>query len=134
MIDSLEMMREKTAQQNVPADFGLDKGKYGVITFHRPANVDDPDILATLCQSLIAISKEIPLVFQVYPRTRKNLANFKLLSKLERTDTITLTEPLIYVRFRNLVFNCRIAIEAISKPIKLWSIYRMPQYVVYTVC
>jgi UDP-N-acetylglucosamine 2-epimerase (non-hydrolysing) len=54
MIDSLEMMRQTIENQNAYADFGLEKGQYGVMTFHRPANVDNPDLLSTLCSSLVS--------------------------------------------------------------------------------
>lgn len=110
MIDSLEMMRETIENQSVFLDYGLQKRGYGVITFHRPANVDNQKILINLCESLITISKRIPLVFPVHPRTRKNLMYSGLMTKLKKTDTIILTEPLNYVRFMNLIFNCRLAI------------------------
>ncbi len=110
MIDSLEMMRDTINQQNAYAAYGLEKGGYGMITFHRPANVDTPDLLSALCDSLINISKRIPLIFPVHPRTRKNLQDFGLLAMLEQVNTIFLSEPLNYVRFMSLVFNCRLAI------------------------
>ncbi len=110
MIDSLEMMRETIERQNAFAAYGLEKGNYGVVTFHRPANVDNPDLLSSLCDSLVNISKRIPLIFPVHPRTRKNLKNSGLMDLLEEETTITLSEPLNYVRFMSLVFNCHLAI------------------------
>ena len=110
MIDSLEMMRDVIEAQNAHETFGLEKGKYGVVTFHRPANVDNFDILSSLCASLVSISGKLPLVFPVHPRTRKNLEHFDLLSQLTSCDTVFLTEPLNYVRFMSLIFNCRLTI------------------------
>ena len=110
MIDSLEMMRKTIEDQNAYADWALEKGKYGVMTFHRPANVDDPEVLATLCASLVGISGQIPLIFPVHPRTKKNLKDFGLMAMLEKARSIILCEPLNYVRFMSLVFNCRLAI------------------------
>lgn len=110
MIDSLEMMRKTITLENAYAGFGLKKGEYGVVTFHRPANVDSIEILTSLCTSLLSISKRLPLVFPVHPRTRKNLHQYKLIDKLEASGNVTLTEPLNYVRFMSLVFNCRLAI------------------------
>lgn len=63
-----------------------------------------------VCTSLITISKNLPLVFPVHPRTRKNLNEFGLMPRLEECGSIILTEPLNYVRFMSLVFNCRLAI------------------------
>jgi len=110
MIDSLEMMRETIERQKTFADYGLAKGDYGVITFHRPANVDNPNLLSSLCSSLVSISARIPLIFPVHPRTRKNLQDFGLIGMLEKADAITLSEPMNYIRFMSLVFNCRLAI------------------------
>ena len=110
MIDSIEMMRAKIEQQDIAKKYNLENGNYGVVTFHRPANVDFTENLAVLCTALTNISKHTPLVFPVHPRTRKNLKKFNLLAKLEYTKNITLTDPLSYISFMNLVFNCRLAI------------------------
>jgi UDP-N-acetylglucosamine 2-epimerase (non-hydrolysing) len=110
MIDSLEMMRPVIENQHAFRDCGLKKGNYGVLTFHRPANVDNPELLASLCDALIRISRQIPLFFPVHPRTRKNLDTFGLMRRLEESADIILSEPVNYVRFMSLVFNCRLAI------------------------
>ena len=110
MIDSLEMMRPVIESQLAFRDFGLKKDNYGVLTFHRPANVDNPELLASLCDALIGISRQIPLFFPVHPRTRKNLDTFGLMGRLEEAEDIILSEPLNYVRFMSLIFNCRLAI------------------------
>jgi len=110
MIDSLEMMREKIVSAGAFDKLGLSRGRYGLITLHRPANVDSPDILAALCRLLINVSERIPLVFPVHPRTRKNLVAFGLLDGLKHAEKMILTEPMNYVRFMNLVFNCQFVI------------------------
>ncbi|BBO81332.1 UDP-N-acetylglucosamine 2-epimerase (non-hydrolyzing) [Desulfosarcina ovata subsp. sediminis] len=110
MIDSLEMMRDTIEDENTHLEFGLNKNEFGVVTFHRPANVDNVEILSSLCTSLISISKMIPLVFPVHPRTRKNLEEYDLMPNLAECGSIILTEPLNYIRFMSLVFNCRLAI------------------------
>ena len=110
MIDSLEMLRPRIESQAAHKDLDLIPGRYVVITLHRPSNVDSPENLSRLCEVLIGISREIPLVFPVHPRTRKNLERFELLPSLVNGDGIRLSEPLSYLRFMNLVFNCRLAI------------------------
>lgn len=110
MIDSLEMMREKIVAAEAFSALGLSRGRYGLITLHRPANVDSPDILAALCRLLVTVSERIPLVFPVHPRTRKNLVAFGLLDGLQQAEKMILTEPMNYVRFMNLVFNCQFVI------------------------
>ena len=87
MIDSLMSHR---AQAPGPAQtlaaLGLDaavlnhpKG-YGVVTLHRPSNVDDAASLTHLLNVLIEVSAQLPLVFAMHPRTRANLERFGLMS------------------------------------------------------
>jgi UDP-N-acetylglucosamine 2-epimerase (non-hydrolysing) len=110
MIDSLEMLRGKIEKEDACTELGLKSGNYGLVTLHRPSNVDDPDILKDLCQQLVRISKKIPLAFPVHPRTRKNMEQLGLLSRLENAKQVMILEPLNYIRFMNLVFNCRFAL------------------------
>lgn len=106
MIDSLEMMRSQIEKENACAHYGVVPGEYGLLTLHRPANVDDPIFLKEICQVLKQIAKRITLIFPVHPRTRKNLDSFGLLSDLESHSGIHLTDPISYIPFMNLVFNC----------------------------
>ncbi len=110
MIDSLEMLRARIESQEAYKEFGLTPGGYGVATLHRPSNVDDPDVLKMLCTILKEIAEKVPLIFPVHPRTRRNMKENKLLPLLERSQNLFLPEPLNYVRFMNLIFNCRLAI------------------------
>jgi UDP-N-acetylglucosamine 2-epimerase (non-hydrolysing) len=110
MIDSLEMMRPRVMAENALAKYGLKNGSYGVVTLHRPSNVDNPETLEKLCGALIRISAELPLVFPVHPRTRKNLEAFGLYAGLAAAPGIRLDGPVSYIPFMNLVFNCRLAI------------------------
>jgi UDP-N-acetylglucosamine 2-epimerase (non-hydrolysing) len=110
MIDSLEMLRDMIQAQNTLNDFGLKPQAYGLVTLHRPSNVDSPETLKNLCKTLIEISKKAPLVFPIHPRTRKNAETFGLFAELEKAEHLLILEPLNYVRFMNLVFNCRFAL------------------------
>jgi UDP-N-acetylglucosamine 2-epimerase (non-hydrolysing) len=110
MIDSLEMLRAKIEAQNTHLALGLEVGGYGVVTLHRPSNVDDPNVLKTLCSSLQEISGKVPLVFPVHPRTRKKLEESGILSTMAASDRLRMPEPMNYVRFMSLVFNCRFVV------------------------
>lgn len=110
MIDSLEMLREKIEAQSTHLALGLSPGGYGIVTLHRPSNVDDESVLKNLCGALRSISEKIPLVFPVHPRTRKKLEETKLLSSMTNGHRLLLPEPMNYVRFMSLVFNCRLVI------------------------
>ncbi|OPY76427.1 MAG: UDP-2,3-diacetamido-2,3-dideoxy-D-glucuronate 2-epimerase [Syntrophorhabdus sp. PtaU1.Bin050] len=110
MIDSLEMLRKTIESQMAYASLGLQPGNYGVVTLHRPSNVDNPEVLEKCCTILWEIADDIPLVFPIHPRTRKNMELGHLLDRLEGSQRLLLPEPLSYVRFMNLVFNCRLTI------------------------
>ncbi|CAB1058297.1 UDP-N-acetylglucosamine 2-epimerase (EC [Olavius sp. associated proteobacterium Delta 1] len=110
MIDSLEMLRDTIEKQNVCSELNLNAGDYGLVTLHRPSNVDDPQILKRLCKELVGIAKQVPLVFPIHPRTRKNIENLELMVDLEKDKQLIISEPLNYIKFMNLVFNCRFAL------------------------
>ena len=110
MIDSLEMLREKIECQRIYGELELEPKNYALVTLHRPSNVDDYQKLADLCQNLVRVSRRIPLVFPVHPRTRKNLQKSGFFDMLDKSNAIMLLEPFNYVRFMNLVFNCRLVI------------------------
>ena len=110
MIDSLEMMRPVIEKQRYFETLGLKPGEYGVVTLHRPSNVDSPEILEGLCRSLMRIGQTMPLVFPVHPRTKKNMEAMGLYSMFSSATGLCVTEPLPYIPFMSLVFNCKIAI------------------------
>jgi UDP-N-acetylglucosamine 2-epimerase (non-hydrolysing) len=110
MIDSLEMLRGKIESQKSYLNYGLKPGGYGVVTLHRPSNVDNPEILKALSDNLKDIAQQVPLVFPIHPRTRKNMEDSNLLAALEGTKNLHMPEPLGYTSFMNLVFNCAFVI------------------------
>lgn len=103
MLDSFEMVRpqieleRKSFAGDLPA-------RYGVVTLHRPSNVDDPAQLRQLCTALVALQQELPLVFPVHPRTRQRLETENLWGVLEAAG-IRLIEPVPYIRFMSLVIG-----------------------------
>jgi UDP-N-acetylglucosamine 2-epimerase (non-hydrolysing) len=110
MIDALEMLREKIQKLSVYKRFGLKRSNYGVVTLHRPSNVDKSAVLKTLCSSLTSISRRIPLIFPIHPRTKKNIEQESLNTSLDEVPDLHLLDPLNYIRFMNLVFNSRFVI------------------------
>jgi UDP-N-acetylglucosamine 2-epimerase (non-hydrolysing) len=73
-------------------------GRYGVVTLHRPSNVDDPVMMARIGGALKEIAADLPLIFPVHPRTRANLASFGV----DLGPNITLVGPQAYMAFLNL--------------------------------
>lgn len=70
MIDSFELLRTRIEAERKADGLGLKSGQYGVLTLHRPANVDNREALASIVDILIEVSQRLPLVFPVHPRTR----------------------------------------------------------------
>ena len=111
MIDSFEMMRSAIEADGTRDAMGLLSGGYAVVTLHRPSNVDHRASLESLVGQLVAVSGDLPLVFAVHPRTRKKLEEFGLLERLAGgAAQISLTEPLGYIQFMNLVRSARAVI------------------------
>ena len=73
-------------------------GRYGVITLHRPSNVDDAEMMSRIAGALKEIAAELPLIFPVHPRTRNNMVKFGI----ELGAHITLVGPQGYMPFLNL--------------------------------
>ena len=107
MIDSFEMMRPLIAARRYRAELGLEAGGFGVVTMHRPANVDDRDTLARVADQLAAVAARLPLVFPVHPRTRRRIEEFGLAGRLA---ALRLVEPLGYIEFMSLVSDSRLVL------------------------
>ena len=103
MIDSYELLRPRIEATRTREAYGLDAGRYGVVTLHRPANVDDRASLAALTDRLVAAARRLPLVFPVHPRTRARLAEFGLAERLSAGGQVRLVEPMGYIAFMSLV-------------------------------
>ncbi len=110
MIDSYEMLRERIESDDTRTRMNLPAGEYGVVTLHRPSNVDSRTTLSLLTNQLLAAAKQMPLVFAIHPRTKKRLEEFGLHAALVANSNMHLTEPLGYIQFMNLVSHCKAAI------------------------
>lgn len=75
-----------------------DGGRYGVVTLHRPSNVDDPETFTRIAGALKEIAADLPLIFPVHPRTRANIEKFGI----DLGPNITLAGPQAYMAFLNL--------------------------------
>jgi UDP-N-acetylglucosamine 2-epimerase (non-hydrolysing) len=110
MIDSLEMMRGVIEKENSLAKYGLRPSGYALVTLHRPSTVDSDRNLEKIVETLIRLSKHIPLFFPIHPRTRKNLEINGLIERIEAAENIRIEQPLGYVAFMSLLFVCRMVI------------------------
>ncbi len=106
MVDSLKRFQPAAEALAAWESFGLGRGQYGLITLHRPANVDDEEILRGLVGALVQIQKDVPLLFPVHPRTREKLRAQQLLDPLERAG-VQVAEPIGYLEFLSLMTQAR---------------------------
>lgn len=102
MIDTLEANRQRAAESDVLERLGVAAGEFGLVTMHRPANVDDPAILKTLLDVLNEFTDRVKLVWPVHPRSQKNMERFGLAEKIAGDGWIT-PEPLAYLDFLKLM-------------------------------
>lgn len=93
MIDTLLANVERARARPVLDELGLARKGFGLVTLHRPANVDDPAELAQLLGALGTVSEECPLVFPVHPRTRQQLEGVDI------PKGLIITEPFGYLDF-----------------------------------
>jgi UDP-N-acetylglucosamine 2-epimerase (non-hydrolysing) len=106
MIDTL--LRHIDRARGTPLPEGLEEKEYAVVTLHRPSNVDSPGALGPLFRTFQRISRSIPVVFPVHPRTHRNLESFGLLAS--QPNGIRLIDPLSYLPFIGLVARSRMVL------------------------
>ncbi|WP_341806302.1 non-hydrolyzing UDP-N-acetylglucosamine 2-epimerase [Pseudomaricurvus alcaniphilus] len=82
---------------------------YGLMTLHRPSNVDDPAALARLLGVLSEISQRLPLVFPVHPRTRNKIAEAGLEQSLKDNGVILLP-PMGYLEMLGLMQDAKVVL------------------------
>ncbi len=99
MIDSLRKNQKRAASSDVLEKLGLSPKQYGVITLHRPANVDSAEQLTEILEALVEISRTVPLYFPVHPRTKARLTDVGL----PPDSRIHLIEPFGYLDFLHLM-------------------------------
>jgi UDP-N-acetylglucosamine 2-epimerase (non-hydrolysing) len=97
MIDTLLANVAEARSIAAWADHGLESRGYVLVTLHRPALVDSPELLAKTMVGLERIAGELPVVFPVHPRTRARLAALDL-----DRGRVTLIDPQPYNRFLSL--------------------------------
>lgn len=123
MIDTLERHRTEAAALNLnavlrdhriegsdaPLPRELTPGQFAVMTLHRPSNVDDPIVLRQLTGFLTnELTKSMPLVWPIHPRTLKNLKTAGLWDVVRHNPAITVLNPVGYFEMLKLNMDARI--------------------------
>ncbi len=98
MINSLIQMQPKALERQTAVHLGIEPGFYALLTLHRPSNVDDPVTLLRLLNLFADLSRNLPIVFPVHPRTKKQIeslgftspVNFRLVEPVDYLDSLCL--------------------------------------------
>ncbi len=106
MIDTLLACRRRCEESPVLERLGLAGRPFGVLTLHRPANVDDPETFGRLFGAVERLQRELPIVFPVHPRTRGALEA----TAAKSLPNLILTEPLGYLDFLKLLAYARLVL------------------------
>jgi UDP-N-acetylglucosamine 2-epimerase (non-hydrolysing) len=119
MIDTLLGHRAAAARSSILQDLGLRSAEdkihaYTVLTLHRPSNVDRKEVLQGILTAVSEIAREMPVIFPVHPRTRKNISDFGLDSLLSTqgntANGIRTLDPLGYLEFLALNQRARLVL------------------------
>ena len=118
MVDTLLKHRERAREQRYGEKIGLTPGAYGIVTLHRPSNVDVPETLAEIVAAMKELSEELPLVFPCHPRTRRRLESLSSRSMFGKhgpdqkimEGRLVMTDPLGYLDFLSLMIGARLVL------------------------
>ena len=102
MIDSLQKNLNRARQSRIKESLGLSDGQFGVMTLHRPSNVDDATTFRRILAALTEITANLPVIFPVHPRTRKTIAELGLTKVIGGLKNLRLIDPLGYLDFLSL--------------------------------
>lgn len=110
MVDNViyqkKLLDSEPLTDGLSVDFKRNHGDYGVVTMHRPSNVDDPETLHRVTGALRRISESLPLAFPVHPRTLANMEKYGI----DPGGRILLLEPMAYMDFLNLWKDARMVL------------------------
>lgn len=120
MIDTLlfNLDRAVPVQQTIQSSTGLQSDSnmitdlskgYGLVTLHRPSNVDDAVVLEKLLTVLSQVSKDLPLIFPVHPRTKNKIVEAGLMTLLDGANILCLP-PLGYLEMLGAMKDARLVL------------------------
>ena len=110
MIDTLLKNKAKADASDILDRLGLPPGGYAALTLHRPSNVDDPAVFGRLLDALEQIQRDLPIIFPIHPRTRKNLPELGLQERVEGMANLRLIDPAGYLDFLKLMSEAKLVL------------------------
>jgi len=110
MIDTLEHNRDRAENSQILGELTLEDQSYAVMTMHRPASVDKPKVMAGLLEAFDEIQQDLPIIFPIHPRTRKQLSKAGLDHKIADMKQLCLLEPVGYLDFLKLLAHAAVVL------------------------
>jgi UDP-N-acetylglucosamine 2-epimerase (non-hydrolysing) len=110
MIDSLKHYQAKAASSAIAQQLGVERGKYTLVTLHRPSNVDAVEGLRKIVSMFEAIASRSTIVFPVHPRTRKMLEQHGVGASANAIRNLLLVEPMGYLDFLHLLERAQLVL------------------------
>jgi UDP-N-acetylglucosamine 2-epimerase (non-hydrolysing) len=110
MVDTLLKNRARAEESSILQHLGLEPGGYAALTLHRPSNVDDPAIFGRILDALEEIQRDMPVLFPIPARTRRNLELSGLGARVLAMRQLRLVEPMGYLDFLKLMAAARIVL------------------------
>jgi UDP-N-acetylglucosamine 2-epimerase (non-hydrolysing) len=107
MIDTLLKFLPRARATCAWEAYGVEKGRYALVTLHRPSNVDDAATLGGLLQLMERVGQQAPVLFPIHPRTRKMAQEFGV---VPQTDAVRLIDPVGYLEFVALQDGARLVL------------------------
>ena len=103
MIDTLLANMRKIDNSNILNHLSLQKNSYGVVTLHRPSNVDCKKSLGEIVSIFKGITQNIKLIYPIHPRSKNSIKSKGLLKDFQKLKGLSMIEPLGYLDFIKLV-------------------------------
>ncbi len=110
MIDTLLKHRKRAEESSILDELGLSPKGYAVLTLHRPANVDDPEVFSGIVAALEVIQQDLPVIFPVHPRTRGRVEEVLNPERLAVLPNLRPVEPVGYLDFLKLMAESRLVL------------------------
>ena len=110
LLSNLDKANKSTILSQLEAQGCVNGDGFAVLTMHRPSNVDDPIVFSRILDALAVIQQDIPILFPIHPRTRKNLFRLGLQQRVERLTRLHLLEPIGYLDFLKLTSCAKVVL------------------------
>lgn len=110
LIDSVARALPRAIEEGRAISDLLPGADYGLLTFHRPSNVDDPRQLEAIVHEIAKICHRMPFVFPIHPRTESRLKAGGLYDTLSSIPNLFLYPPLGYLQFLGLLAGARVVV------------------------